>query len=233
MIAIVPYELRKENSIGRINFDQLIWIKGHPDTNGTIDSLSSKDHIIIYPSSNIWLFNYKKFNCNISLIIEEPRAVQKRYYSWLWLIRTKFHKVFVRYQCLGIKYENVTSFPIVQCWTKGVNVQDQKRKDKLISLIASNKDKLPGHKIRHQIIEQLTTINYDVSFEHAPFFNLSVTHSTLQRVIIDIIFSLASNKIKTVFIINGHHGNIKSLQSLPQKITKHLYGGSEFLCRGF
>ena len=66
----------------------------------------------------------------------------------------------------------------------------------------------------------LPTINYGVSFEHAPFFNLSVTNSTLQRVLIDIIVSLASNKIKTVFIINGHHGNIKSLQSIPHKITK-------------
>jgi len=247
MIAIVPYELRKEKNIGRINFDQLIWIEGYPNTNDTIDSLSSKDHIIIYPSSNIWFFNYKKFNCNISLIIEEPRAVQKRYYSWLWLIRTKFHKVFVRYQCLGIKYENVTSFPIAQCWTKGVDIKDQKRKDKLISLIASNKDKLPGHKIRHQIIEQLTTINYDVIGRgYKPFkekkdgllpykFSIIIENSKeddyFSEKLIDCFSCMTipvywgASNIGDYFDIDGMiiFNSIKDLQDITRKLSEDLY----------
>ncbi len=66
----------------------------------------------------------------------------------------------------------------------------------------------------------LPTISYGVSFEHAPFFNLSLKKNTLQRILIEIISSLSANKIKTVFVINGHHGNQDSLKNLNQKTPK-------------
>ena len=66
----------------------------------------------------------------------------------------------------------------------------------------------------------LPTLNYGVSFEHAPFFNLSIRESTLRTVIIDLCTSLLSNNIKTVFIINGHHGNLKPIQNLDVKLKK-------------
>jgi creatinine amidohydrolase len=64
----------------------------------------------------------------------------------------------------------------------------------------------------------LPIISYGVSFEHAPLFNLSVNEKTLNQILIDICISLASNNITTVFIINGHHGNQKSLKNLEKKI---------------
>ena len=63
------------------------------------------------------------------------------------------------------------------------------------------------------------TITYGVSFEHAPFFQLSVKSSTLQKQIIEICESLASNGIKNIFIINGHHGNQKALSQISKKIS--------------
>ena len=51
----------------------------------------------------------------------------------------------------------------------------------------------------------LPTVTYGVSFEHAPFFNLSIKESTLSMVMIDLCTSLFANNIKTVFVINGHH----------------------------
>ena len=68
----------------------------------------------------------------------------------------------------------------------------------------------------------LPTINYGVSFEHAPFFNLSIRESTLRTVLTDLCTSLLSNNIKTVFIINGHHGNLKPIQNLDVKLKKIL-----------
>ena len=64
----------------------------------------------------------------------------------------------------------------------------------------------------------LPTISYGISFEHAPFFNLSLKEKTLQKILIDICISLSSNNINTIFIINGHHGNQKSLENLDKKI---------------
>ncbi|MDH3795121.1 MAG: creatininase family protein [Nitrosopumilus sp.] len=68
----------------------------------------------------------------------------------------------------------------------------------------------------------LPTLNYGVSFEHAPFFNLSIRESTLRTVLTDLCSSLLANNIKTIFIINGHHGNLKSIKNLDVKLKKIL-----------
>jgi len=66
----------------------------------------------------------------------------------------------------------------------------------------------------------LPIISYGVSFEHAPFFNLSIKGSTLNTIITDLCTSLLVNNIKTVFVINGHHGNLKPLQNIDVKLRK-------------
>ena len=68
----------------------------------------------------------------------------------------------------------------------------------------------------------LPTITYGISFEHAPFFNLSIRESTLRTVLIDLCTSLLENNIKTIFIINGHHGNLKSIKNIDIKLQKIL-----------
>lgn len=64
----------------------------------------------------------------------------------------------------------------------------------------------------------LPTINYGVSFEHSPFFNLSVTKTALQRILVELCISLWKNKVKTIVILNGHHGNQSALYNIPKKI---------------
>src|SRR5574340_398214 len=57
----------------------------------------------------------------------------------------------------------------------------------------------------------LPTIEYGVSFEHHPFFNMSVRRSTLEKVLTDLCMSLWKNKISGILILNGHHGNHKTI----------------------
>jgi creatinine amidohydrolase len=64
----------------------------------------------------------------------------------------------------------------------------------------------------------LPTINYGVSFEHSPFFNVSVTKATLQKVLVELCISLWKNKVKTIVILNGHHGNQAALYNIPKKV---------------
>jgi creatinine amidohydrolase len=68
----------------------------------------------------------------------------------------------------------------------------------------------------------LPTITYGISFEHAPFFNLSIKESTLRTILIDLCTSLLENNIKTIFIINGHYGNLKSIKNIDIKIKNKL-----------
>ena len=58
----------------------------------------------------------------------------------------------------------------------------------------------------------LPTISYGVSQEHDPFFNVSLESNTLRNIIGDIDRSVVKNKLKSVIILNGHHGNILSLK---------------------
>ena len=63
----------------------------------------------------------------------------------------------------------------------------------------------------------LPTINYGVSHEHFPFFNLSIRKSTLSRVLEDVCDSLVKNGISRIFIINGHYGNLTALKNFEKK----------------
>jgi creatinine amidohydrolase len=66
----------------------------------------------------------------------------------------------------------------------------------------------------------LPTIQYGVSFEHHPFFNMSVSTHTLQKILVELCISLSKNGINTVIILNGHHGNQNALRKLQDKVFK-------------
>jgi creatinine amidohydrolase len=66
----------------------------------------------------------------------------------------------------------------------------------------------------------LPTLQYGVSFEHHPFFNMSISTSTLQKILIELCISLSKNHINTVIILNGHHGNQDALKKLQNKVFK-------------
>jgi creatinine amidohydrolase len=67
----------------------------------------------------------------------------------------------------------------------------------------------------------LPTINYGISYEHFPFFNLSIKKSTLSRILEDICESLIKNGISRILIINGHYGNLGSLKIFERKQKKN------------
>lgn len=75
----------------------------------------------------------------------------------------------------------------------------------------------------------LPTISYGVSYEHAPFVNLSVSKGTLRKFLQDLIDSLFANKVKTVFVINGHHGNQDALKGLDKKSKVFVFSYWRFM----
>ena len=66
----------------------------------------------------------------------------------------------------------------------------------------------------------LPTIQYGVSFEHAPFVNFSIKDKTLQNYLVDLCMSLDQNKIRKIIILNGHHGNQNALRTISGKIAR-------------
>ena len=68
------------------------------------------------------------------------------------------------------------------------------------------------------------TVSYGVSEEHSPLFNISVD---LSRLLQNILLSLSENEIKSVVILNGHHGNERSIPddwySMDAKLRVYSY----------
>ena len=66
----------------------------------------------------------------------------------------------------------------------------------------------------------LPTISYGISNEHFPFFNISIKKSTLSKILEDVCESLIKNGISRILIINGHYGNLDSLQGFEKKNSR-------------
>ena len=66
----------------------------------------------------------------------------------------------------------------------------------------------------------LPTISYGVSLEHEPLFNLSLKENNLRKILDDIIISLNKNHIKKIIILNGHHGNLRTIDSVIADVKK-------------
>jgi creatinine amidohydrolase len=68
------------------------------------------------------------------------------------------------------------------------------------------------------------TISYGVSHEHYPLFNTSVD---LSRLLKSMLRSLSETEIKSVVILNGHHGNERSIPdnwySIDAKLRVYSY----------
>ncbi len=95
------------------------------------------------------------------------------------------------------KKKQVAVIPIVSIEQHGAHLPVSTDSD-IVTEVAKRLSKMKGYLL-------LPTLTYGVSFEHAPFFNLSIRESTLRTVLTDLCSSLLANNIKTVFIINGHH----------------------------
>ena len=57
------------------------------------------------------------------------------------------------------------------------------------------------------------TVSYGLSFEHSPLFNTSSKYQEFAEFLREIFYSLFENKIESVIILNGHHGNVEALKN--------------------
>ncbi|HEX7818509.1 MAG TPA: creatininase family protein [Nitrososphaeraceae archaeon] len=66
----------------------------------------------------------------------------------------------------------------------------------------------------------LSGIPSGVSFEHRPFFNISISNDLLSELLSQICISLGENGFNQIMIINGHRGNMGVVQYIPQKVER-------------
>jgi len=84
----------------------------------------------------------------------EPKEIAPYTYDFIVNNNNKFKKVFTHEKSLLDKGGNYELLPFGCCWIKP---EDQKiyNKSKMISIISSNKTQTNGHRLRHEIVNQL------------------------------------------------------------------------------
>lgn len=155
MIGFVPYSRRKERNLGAIDLAELAWPLEESAPKGTISDLGREDHIILVPSSSLIVRGVPKVPCRASLFMIEPYAVQRRYYLavtyYLW---KRFHYVITRYRFLKDRIPNALVLPVTFSFVDFDAIKSVK-KTRTLSIIASKKRNLKGHRLRHKLIDKI------------------------------------------------------------------------------
>jgi|TARA_B110000091_G_scaffold88395_1_gene97047 hypothetical protein len=161
-VGILPHELRYQVKLGCVPLQSLDWPGQVAPTNGTIADLSARDHVVVYPSSKRLLRGFGPLKCKIDLLMSEPLIIHGKYYKNIWLLRHKFNYILCRYQQYAARYANVIQFAVVESWVDGSQLQWPPIKTHNCSLIASEKIHLVGHKLRHAVVDWVSTVQADV-----------------------------------------------------------------------
>ena len=218
-IGIVPYKLRKTKKLGQLHLDELVWPLNKPSHALQIRDLGKNDHVVIFPYSKTLLTANAQVTCKVSLILVEPKAVHARYYNIIPILRYLYHNILVRDPKLASKFNNVHSFSFAELWIETDNLKlpdfSQRRG---ISLIASMKNDLEGHNLRHKLI------SLDKSHTHQLLTPLGRAYEQFD----DMVTALAPFQYSVVIenSIEPHYFSEKILNCLACK-TIPIYWGHE------
>ncbi len=162
-IAIIPYGTYPNFGLSKMSLDDLQWPLGRPDRliNGTISDMDKTDHLITNPRKSVFLFPRFNVKAQISVVICEPDIIHQKYINWSRFLHWRFYKILTKSEILLKNIENGILFLSGSTFIKDINSVNIE-KTNLLSLIASKKNKLEGHKLRHKIVNYLLSIDLDV-----------------------------------------------------------------------
>ena len=163
-IAIIPYGKWKTWNLSSLDLDNLEWPLGRPDRllKGKLGDMLSTDHLITFPRKPVFFFPRFKIKAQISLMIVEPDIIHSLYIILAQFLNIRFHKIMTKNQKLLNKINNGSFLYFGSTFIKSIE-QINTKKSQLASIIASNNNKLEGHKLRHEVINKIYDLNLDIS----------------------------------------------------------------------
>jgi len=165
-IAILPYHLKSVRRLAEVPLDQLLWPLESGERHGTVRDLSPDDHLVVAPSSRRLYYPGEKLACSLSLRITEPYAVHRRHYLAMYALWPRFYRIFSRCSRLARRLPNARALPLTTTWIANPESAEVTKaaacKTKHMSLIASGKKNLPGHRMRHQLAAWITQAGINV-----------------------------------------------------------------------
>ena len=179
-VAILPYGVRPGFVFARMPLARLNWPLGAPaDLSGRVQDLTADDHIIAYPSSDLLYYPRPGVTCNISVMIVEPQAVHGRKMSVLRYLHRRFYRVLTCNRALLSAIPNGAFFAYGSTWIPDWRTVDCSKRE-MLSIIASARAFLEGHRMRHDLISWMKETACDASIMgrgYRPFDNKSDGHA--------------------------------------------------------
>ncbi|MEM5471114.1 glycosyltransferase family 10 [Hoeflea sp. AS60] len=172
-VALLPYGKRVTHRMSRLSLDELIWPVGRPERlgSGCVSDMSSDDHLLAYATSRLLYMPRPGIKAKISILVVEPQAVQGRKIAWLKLLWRRFYRVLSADPSLLATAPNGERYLFGSTWVPDWRDVDVS-KSRMLSLIASSKTDLEGHRLRHEVIDWIRAkaIDADVLGRgYAPF----------------------------------------------------------------
>ncbi|MCY3983530.1 MAG: hypothetical protein OXE85_06395 [Roseovarius sp.] len=160
--AILPYKSKLGFYPGNISLNMLDWPLGRPDRllgNAlTIKDMENNDHLIIQPSKNSMYIHPVGLNLQhvipprVSIMVMEPYAIHKRHIENLKKTFRRFENILCGCETLLKSVPNGILLPFGTTWITDP-LETAPEKNKMCSIIASQKHDLPGQALRHEIIK--------------------------------------------------------------------------------
>ncbi len=159
--AVLPYGTKPGPGLARLPLGTLRWPLGTPlSIEGTISDLGPDDHLLVYPSSRLYYMPRPGVRCKVSVMIVEPAAVHKRHMRLMRLFHRRFHKVLTCNPDLEAAIPNALHFVFGSSWVSKEG-EINRSKTRSLSLIASSKTSLEGHRLRHAVADWLIASSAD------------------------------------------------------------------------
>jgi len=155
-VALVPYGTRVDRTLGALPLADMEWPLGGGTAEGTLAELGPDDHVLIYPKTSMHL-SPPRLRANLSVMVVEPRAIHGRHLALLRLTGRRFHRVFT-HDPSALRMRNARFLPAASTWVPHYADLDL-TKSRGVSLIASGKGALPGHKLRHTLAQGLDGVD--------------------------------------------------------------------------
>jgi hypothetical protein len=161
LVAVVKYDRRHTKDLSKISVDELIFPleKTPPLSINTVSDLGAGDHLVVPCSSKAFLRSHKNIRCKISLLLREPRAIHARYYNLSLFFFWRYFSV-LTFDAFLLKFlPNAKFAPSGNSWVLE-NLSGKKQKN--LSVIASKKRDLPGHRLRLAIVDYCVKNNIEI-----------------------------------------------------------------------
>ncbi|WP_419910418.1 hypothetical protein [Hoeflea sp.] len=149
-IGILPYQHRLTGKLADVPVSKLRWPLGDVEMEGTVGDLGADDHLLLYPKSGYFWDPRPGVQCRVSILIAEPFAVQRRNYLAAIALQRRFHRIITHRPFMARWAGNALVMPFGGAWVEPRSDGPLEKKRNM-SLIASAKTELEGHRLRHEI----------------------------------------------------------------------------------